>query len=82
MTRTIRWGVLGCAGIAAKAVIPAIWSSRLGRATVIASRDLDKATEMAARFDIARAYGSYEDLLADPRSMRSTTRYTTTCMCR
>src|SRR5690606_12289355 len=66
MTRTIRWGVLGCAGIAAKAVIPAIQSSRLGRVTAIASRDPGKAVEMAARFGIDRAYGSYEDLLADP----------------
>jgi predicted dehydrogenase len=66
MTQTIRWGVLGCAGIAAKAVIPAIQSSRLGRVTAIASRELDKATEMAARFGIAKAYGSYEDLIADP----------------
>ena len=40
MTRRIRWGVLGCAGIAEKAVIPAIQSSRLGRVTAIASRDL------------------------------------------
>jgi predicted dehydrogenase len=58
--------VLGCASIAAKAVIPAIQSSRLGRVAAIASRDLNKAKEMAARFGIAKAYGSYEDLLADP----------------
>ena len=54
MTRRIRWGVLGCAGIAEKAVIPAIQSSRLGRVTAIASRDLGRATEMAARFDIVK----------------------------
>lgn len=66
MKDTIRWGGLGCAGIAAKAVIPAIQSSRLGRVTAIASRDLKKAMEMAARFGIAKAYGSYEELLADP----------------
>ncbi|MBW9060476.1 Gfo/Idh/MocA family protein [Agrobacterium pusense] len=66
MTRTIRWGVLGCAGIAAKAVIPAIQSSRLGRVAAIASRDAGKAREMAVRFGIARSYGSYDDLLADP----------------
>lgn len=66
MTRTIRWGVLGCAGIAAKAVIPAIQSSRLGRVAGIASRDPARAKEMAARFGIAKAYGSYEDLLSDP----------------
>ncbi|MBB3462825.1 Gfo/Idh/MocA family protein [Rhizobium sp. BK377] len=66
MTRKIRWGVLGCAGIAVKAVIPAIQSSRLGRVTAIASRDPGKATQVAARFGIDRAYGSYEMLLADP----------------
>lgn len=62
----LRWGVLGCAGIAAKAVIPAIQSSRLGRVEAIASRDIDKARKMAMRFGIATAYGSYEELLADP----------------
>lgn len=66
MTKTIRWGVLGCAGIAVKAVIPAIQSSRLGRVTAIASRDLTKAAETAASFGIAKPYGSYEALLADP----------------
>lgn len=66
MTATIRWGVLGCAGIAAKAAIPAIQSSRLGRVTAIASRDAGKASDMAARFGIAKAYGRYEELLADP----------------
>jgi predicted dehydrogenase len=66
MTPKIRWGVLGCAGIAAKAVIPAIQSSRLGRVTAIASRDGNKARQMAERFGIAKAYGSYEALLADP----------------
>ncbi len=66
MTRTLRWGVLGCAGIAAKAVIPAIQSSRLGRVVAIASRDAGKAREMAVRFGIAKSYGSYDDLLAEP----------------
>lgn len=66
MTHTIRWGVLGCAGIAVNAVIPAIQSSRLGRVTAIASRDLKKAEQTAAAFAIPKAYGSYEALLADP----------------
>lgn len=66
MTRTIRWGVLGCAGIAINAVIPAIQSSKFGRVTAIASRDLNKARQTAAAFQIPTAYGSYEELLADP----------------
>lgn len=42
---------------------------QLGRFTTvdaIASRDLKKAKEAAARLGIAKAYGSYEELLADP----------------
>lgn len=66
MTQMIKWGVLGCAGIAAKAVIPAIQSSRLGRVAAIASRDAEKASAMATRFGIGKSYGSYEDLLSDP----------------
>ncbi|PVE50311.1 Gfo/Idh/MocA family protein [Rhizobium rhizogenes] len=66
MTQMIRWGVLGCAGIAAKAVIPAIQSSRLGRVAAIASRDAEKASATATRFGIEKSYGSYEDLLSDP----------------
>ena len=34
--------------------------------TAIASRDLEKARAAAAALDIPRAYGSYEELLADP----------------
>lgn len=66
MTQMIRWGVLGCAGIAAKAVIPAIQSSRSGRVAAIASRDAEKASAMATRFGIEKSYGTYEDLLSDP----------------
>ncbi len=32
----------------------------------IASRDVARATAFAAKHGIARAYGSYDDLLADP----------------
>lgn len=62
----LRWGVLGCANIALRAVIPAIQQSRTNRVVAIASRDLDRAKEAASRLEIERAYGSYEELLADP----------------
>ncbi|MBP1995670.1 Gfo/Idh/MocA family protein [Paenibacillus eucommiae] len=61
----LRWGILGCAGIAEKAVIPGIRQSETGVVTAIASRDLNKAKETAAKLDIPTAYGSYEDLIAD-----------------
>jgi predicted dehydrogenase len=62
----IRWGVLGVAKIALEKIIPAIARGETGTVVAIASRSLDKAREAAARFGIARAYGSYEELLADP----------------
>lgn len=66
MTQTIRWGVLGCAGIATKAVIPAIQSSQHGKVAAIASRSPEKAGAVARKFGIAKVHGSYEALLADP----------------
>lgn len=62
----IRWGVLGCAGIAKRAVIPGIQQSETGEVKAIASRGIEKATKTAAEMNIETAYGSYEELLADP----------------
>ncbi|ULL15788.1 gfo/Idh/MocA family oxidoreductase [Paenibacillus sp. H1-7] len=61
----LRWGVLGCAGIAKRAVIPGIQQSQTGEVTAIASRDEQKARETAAQLNIPKAYGSYEAILAD-----------------
>lgn len=62
----IRWGVLGVAKIATEKVIPAMQQSDIGEITGIASRSADKAQAAAQRLGIARSYGSYEALLADP----------------
>src|SRR5512138_1626753 len=64
--RKLRWGILGVAKIACEKIIPAIARGETGTVVAIASRTLDKARAAAARFGIARAYGSYEELLADP----------------
>ncbi|MBL8229938.1 MAG: Gfo/Idh/MocA family oxidoreductase [Bryobacterales bacterium] len=66
MGKHIRWGVLGVANIAVKKVIPAMQKSPLTPVLAIASRDLSKARQAAAKLGIAKAYGSYEELLADP----------------
>lgn len=63
--RTLRWGILGCAGIAKGSVIPGIQKSKTGEVVAIASRDLAKAQETAQALGIKTAYGSYEELLAD-----------------
>ncbi len=62
----LRWGVLSTAKIAREKVIPAIGRSVLGRVDALASRDLNNGLSVARSFGIARAYGSYEELLADP----------------
>jgi len=62
----LRCGVLGAAWIAVKFVLPAIQTSTRGVVQAVASRDLAAAKGVASQFGIARAHGSYEDLLADP----------------
>jgi predicted dehydrogenase len=66
MPRKVRWGVLGAARIALRKVIPAMQAGRLTEVAALASRDLAKAREAARGLGIPRAYGSYEELLADP----------------
>ncbi|MGD8329287.1 MAG: Gfo/Idh/MocA family oxidoreductase [Acidobacteriota bacterium] len=62
----LRWGVLGVAKIATAKVIPAMQGGELTEVTAIASRDAAKARAAADELGIARAYGSYEELLGDP----------------
>ena len=66
MIRKVRWGVLGAAHIAVKKVIPAMQRGEWSEIAAIASRDLSKAQQAAAALGIPKAYGSYEELLADP----------------
>ncbi|GAA4878450.1 Gfo/Idh/MocA family oxidoreductase [Paenibacillus vulneris] len=61
----LRWGILGCAGIAKRAVIPGIQQSQTGVVSAIASRGEEKAKETAAQLNIPVHYGSYEALLED-----------------
>jgi len=65
-TNRVKWGVLGVADIAVRLVIPAMRRGQLSHVMAIASRDLEKARAAAASLGIERAYGSYDELLADP----------------
>ena len=62
----IRWGVLSTARIGAEKVIPAMQLGEYCTVTAIASRKLEKAQATARQLGIGKAYGSYEELLADP----------------
>lgn len=61
----IRWGVLGVAAIATKKVIPGMQKCERAEVMAIASRDIGRAEDAAQRLGIAKAYGSYEELLED-----------------
>jgi predicted dehydrogenase len=65
MKSKVQWGVLGTANIALKKVIPAMQAGTWSEVSAIASRDFNKARDAASRLGIAKAYGSYEELLAD-----------------
>ena len=62
----VRWGILSTADIGLSKVIPAMQKSRLIDVAAISSRDLAKARAAAEQLRIPKAYGSYEELLADP----------------
>jgi predicted dehydrogenase len=66
MNKKVKWGVLGVAGIAVKKVIPAMQRGECSHVIAIASRDLAKAQKIAEQLGIPKAYGSYEEMLADP----------------
>ena len=65
MNKKIRWGILSTAKIGTGQVIPAMQKGRFIEITAIASRNLSTATETAKQLNIPKAYGSYEELLAD-----------------
>ena len=66
--RKLRWGVISSADIARKKWIPGVRRSpgQRGEVLAIASRGAEVARSVADELEIPRAYGTYEELLADP----------------
>ncbi|MCE5326590.1 MAG: aldo/keto reductase [Planctomycetaceae bacterium] len=62
--KNVRWGLLACGGIAG-AFAHGLKQTDSGKAMACASRSLDKAKKFAEQWGIPKAYGSYEELLAD-----------------
>jgi predicted dehydrogenase len=60
----LRWGILAAGGIA-RAFAADLRTAGL-QLEAVGSRRLESAEEFAREFDIARAHGSYEALVADP----------------
>ena len=64
--KKVVWGVLSTAKIGVKQVIPAMQLSPWCEMRAIASRSLPAAQAAADALGLAKAYGSYEELIADP----------------
>ncbi len=65
MTKPVKWGIISTADINRK-VIPGAHASDKVELCAVASRDRARADEYSRRWEIPRAFGSYDDLLADP----------------
>jgi predicted dehydrogenase len=66
MNDKVKWGILSTASIAERRVLPAMLDCQRAEVAAIASRSLEKAKAVASRFAVPKAYGSYEELFADP----------------
>lgn len=64
--KKVVWGVLSTANIGMEKVLPAMKQAAHVELRAIASRSLANAQAAAGRLGIPNAYGSYQELLADP----------------
>jgi predicted dehydrogenase len=62
----VRWGILSSSKFAQTKIIPALLKCDHVVVAAVASRDQARADQIASRFGVPKAYGSYEELLADP----------------
>lgn len=65
MNKKVKWGVLGTAGIAKNWTIPGMMEAVNCELYAVAGRDLKKAEVFQSDFGFEKAYGSYEEMLAD-----------------
>jgi predicted dehydrogenase len=63
--KKIRWGILSTAQFGLNTSVPAMQQGEYSVVSALASRDLASAQSAAKRLAIPKAYGSYEELLAD-----------------
>jgi predicted dehydrogenase len=63
----VRWGVLSTSSFAERRFLPGLRKAPNVEVAAVASRNLDRSQAFADRNNIATAYGTYEELLADPR---------------
>lgn len=64
--KNVKWGIISTANIGVAKVIPGMLKSKNLDVVAISSRDLKTAKAHATKLGIPKAYGSYEEMLADP----------------
>lgn len=64
--RKVKWGVLSTAKIGVEKVIPAMQQGKYCDIVAVASRNIQKAEQVAEKLDIPKTYGTYEGLMNDP----------------
>ena len=64
--KPVKWGIISTANIGVAKVIPGMLKSRDIEIVAISSRRRKIAQDWAAKLGIPKAYGSYEEMLADP----------------
>ncbi|HET7506345.1 MAG TPA: Gfo/Idh/MocA family oxidoreductase [Kofleriaceae bacterium] len=62
----VKWGILSTSSFARAKILPALRRAQHVEVVAIASRDRARAAAVAAEHGIPAAYGSYDELLADP----------------
>jgi predicted dehydrogenase len=64
--KRVKWGVISTANIGVAKVVPGMLKSKKLEVIAISSRDINTSKKWAKKLGIAKAYGSYEEMLADP----------------
>jgi len=64
VSQKVKFGVLGCSGVALKGMFPALRDSEFAELVMIGSRNPEKAKEIAIQFN-AKNWGTYEEVLGN-----------------
>jgi 1,5-anhydro-D-fructose reductase (1,5-anhydro-D-mannitol-forming) len=63
---SVRWGIIGCGDVTEVKSGPGFQKASGSALTAVMRRDLPKAQDYARRHGVPRAYGSADELIADP----------------
>jgi D-xylose 1-dehydrogenase (NADP+, D-xylono-1,5-lactone-forming) len=64
--KKLRWGILGCARITRRGLIPGLRASARNELLALASRNPAQVQAWAQEFHVPKAYASYQEVLDDP----------------